>query len=299
MVASIKEIDWLILGSGGQLGNAMVSRLSERGILFSAPTRDEFDITNEFSISRFFDEFTPAVVVNAAAWTNVDLAEDMQAEVRKVNGLAPKLLAEKCSEIGSKFIQISTDYVFSGDRTSPWDENSLKKPTSHYGNSKSEGEDLALKAYPENTFILRTSWLYSPWRKNFVKTILRKALDGSSKVEVVMDQVGQPTSALELSFQILKTAEENIAPGIYHATNSGETSWFGLAKEIYELSGQDSDRVKATVSNNYASKVIRPSYSVLGHASWIREGISPMSHWKDALKIALPIITEQIKREEN
>ena len=298
-MASIKEIDWLILGSGGQLGRAMVSQLSERGIPFSAPAREELDITDEISISSYFKKFAPQVVVNAAAWTNVDLAEEMQDEVRKVNAIAPKLLAEKCAESGSKFLHVSTDYVFSGDRSTPWDEDSYKKPTSCYGKTKSEGEDLVLRAYPENTFIIRTSWLYSPWRKNFVKTILRKALDGSSLVEVVVDQIGQPTSALELSNQIIKTAEKNISPGIYHATNSGETSWFGLAKEIFELSGESSERVKAVESKYYKSKVARPAYSVLGHTSWIREGISPMSNWKDALRSSFPKIIEQIQREEN
>jgi dTDP-4-dehydrorhamnose reductase len=298
-VASIKEIDWLILGGGGQLGRAMVSRLSERGIPFSAPAREELDITDEISISSYFKKSAPQVVVNAAAWTNVDLAEEMRDEVRKVNAIAPKLLAEKCAESGSKFLHVSTDYVFAGDRSSPWDEDSYKKPASYYGKTKSEGEDLALKAYPENTFIIRTSWLYSPWRKNFVKTILRKALDGSSIVEVVVDQIGQPTSALELSNQIVKTAEKNISPGVYHATNSGETSWFGLAKEIFEIAGESSERVKAIESKHYKSKVARPEYSVLGHTSWIREGISPMSNWKDALRYSFPKIVEQIQREEN
>lgn len=298
MVAPIKELKWAILGSEGQLGRAMSAELGGSNTEFISLSHLQLDITNQRNVDSFFTKELPDVVLNAAAWTNVDLAESQEEEAFLINAHGPKLLAEACAKFNAKFVHISTDYVFSGTSSSPWSETSELEPVSAYGRTKAAGERAALDLYPGGSFVVRTAWLYSPWGKNFVKTLLKYALDGTGDIEVVNDQVGQPTSAGDLAQQIRRMMLKNVSPGIYHGTNNGQASWFELAQEIFELAGVDRERVVAVDSSTFLRPAKRPAYSVLGHNHWVREGLNPMRSWQDALSDAFPAILQAIKEGE-
>lgn len=295
MVAVVKEqMKWLILGGEGQLGHAMRVELSETGVEVYSFDRKQLDITDEEKVFRIFNELKPNVVLNAAAWTNVDDAERQETAARMVNAIAPGILAKASSAIKSKFVHISTDYVFSGISNEPWTEAAMPNPVSAYGRTKLEGELLVQDVYREGSFIVRTAWLYSQWGQNFVKTMVRLALQETKPVNVVNDQIGQPTSAMDLASQIRRMTEREIAPGIYHGTNSGQTTWYEFAQFIFELSGADPGRVVPIDSGGYVRPAKRPSYSVLGHDRWVQVGMQPMRDWHQALKAALPAITREV-----
>jgi dTDP-4-dehydrorhamnose reductase len=295
-VAPIKDVKWIILGGEGQLGLAMRSELSNSHVPCISLTRSQLDITNQKEIELLIHSERPTVVFNAAAWTDVDAAESNTKEVQKVNAIGPKLIAEACAKIDAVNVQVSTDYVFSGNSKVPWSVDAELSPISVYGSSKAEGERLAWAANPKGTYIVRTAWLYSPWGKNFVKTMARIALDESRKVEVVTDQVGQPTSAIDLSSQIYKLVDFGLNPGIYHGTNSGQATWFELAHEVFRLTGEDVGRLVPIDSRQIHLRAKRPVYSVLSHDDWLTQGMKPMRNWKDALAEILPTILETIKR---
>ena len=292
MVASVKEMKWMILGGEGQLGLTMANQLTKLDVDYISLSRSQVDITNQMDIEDWIIREKPNVVFNAAAWTDVDAAETSTDEARKVNSLGPKLIAEACARFGALTIQLSTDYVFSGNAETPWPENAKPSPISVYGKTKAEGERLTLEANPNGAFIVRTAWLYSPWGKNFVKTMARIAVEETRKIEVVIDQVGQPTSAIDLSTRIHLMITNNLAPGIYHGTNSGQASWFELAQEIFNLIGEDSRRVLPINSTQIQRQAERPLYSVLAYDHWMAQGMLPMQNWKDALKDVLPTILQ-------
>jgi len=288
-------VSWLILGGSGQLGRAMSAKLKAEGAHYTVLSHSDLDITNLERIQEAISRYDPDVLINAAAWTNVELAQSDYAGALNVNAIGPMYLARSCSFSGAKFIHISTDFVFSGTRSIPWTENSAKNPTSNYGKSKSLGEDFVLEAYPKGSIIVRTSWLYSPWGKNFVKTMAKIALNESREVRVVSDQIGQPTSAIELANQIYLMVVEGVHPGIYHASNAGETSWYEFAKEIFLELKRDSGRVKPITSTEFESSVHRPAYGVLSYENLIKQGIKPMQNWRDALNESLPSIIKAIE----
>ena len=208
------------------------------------------------------------------------------------------MVAQECSLVGSRLIHISTDFVFSGASEVPWDEESKTEPISAYGRTKAEGERQVREFLPDNSLIVRTAWLYSPWGKNFVKTMLQLALHETRIVEVVADQIGQPTSALDLATQIHAMIDHNVAPGIYHGTNSGLASWFEFAQYIFELSGADPARVVPVGFSQHPQRARRPAFSVLGHQHWLDQGLAPMRSWREAVSDVLPeIISAQNLRE--
>ena len=286
---------WMILGGSGQLGREMSLMLSKLEVPHVTLNHSDFDITNPNDIQREYSRYKPDVVLNAAAWTNVELAESNFDDAFRVNAIGPMLLAKACSASGIRFIHISTDYVFSGDRTKPWDEDSQKLPISNYGKTKSLGEDLVSEFYPEGSIILRTSWLYSPWGRNFVKTIAKIAIQETSDVKVICDQIGQPTSARDLARHINDIMSSNITPGVYHASNGGETTWYEFAKEIFRGIEKSTSRVIPIKTLDFEGSVSRPTYSSLGHEKWATEGLQPMRHWQLALKDSLPFIIETIE----
>ena len=225
------------------------------------------------------------VVINASAYTNVDDAESNEADAFAVNATGAQNLAIAASESGAKLVQVSTDYVFDGSATSPYDEATPLNPISAYGRTKAEGERLALAANPDGTYIVRTAWLYGAGGPNFAKTMLRLA-QSHDTVSVVTDQLGQPTWTGDLARQIVELLDADAAPGVYHATNSGEASWFDFTREIFQVVGLDPLRVKETTSAQFVRPAPRPDYSVLGHDAWARAGIAPMRNWRAALSAA-------------
>ena len=280
---------WLILGGSGQLGIALSEELGRRGIVFEGWGRQELDITKEPIVRDVIAALSPSVIINCAAWTDVDGAESHEEMAFLVNSKGAENVAMAAKTCGAKFIHISTDYVFSGRAEESWKEGDLKQPVSVYGRSKASGEDRAIEIYSEGTYIIRTAWLYSPWGKNFAKTMSKKALK-NELVKVVNDQFGQPTSAIELARGLVELILISAKPGIYHATNSGEASWFDFAQEIYRLTGKSDSLVESVGSETYTRPAQRPTNSVLSNQSWNEAGLTPMSNWKSALAEVMPSI---------
>jgi dTDP-4-dehydrorhamnose reductase len=166
--------------------------------------------------------------------------------------------------------------------------NDLTEPLSIYGKSKLAGEVEILNEYPEKSLIIRTAWLYSPYGKNFYKTMLIKALNGDESVRVVNDQQGQPTNAFDLAELTVNAVTKNVPPGVFHATNAGSCSWFEFAMYIFEIAGADPARVTPVLSSEFATKVQRPKYSVLDNQNWSEFGIVPLGLWQDSVQKALP-----------
>jgi len=194
-------------------------------------------------------------------------------------------------------VHVSTDYVFSGESKSPWQTGDAIKPQTAYGRTKANGERRALTADPENTSIVRTAWLYSPWGKNFAKTMTRLANNGDGEVRVVSDQMGQPTSATDLAKQLVEFSLSNSPPGVYHGTNSGQATWFEFAQEIFKLAEADVNRVVPVSSSEYPRPAKRPSYSVLSHEAWAKTTVKPLRDWRIALEEAMPAIISAVKAE--
>ena len=215
-----------------------------------------------------------------------------------MNSDGPENLAVAAKLSNSKLIHVSTDYVFSGESQTPWQVADEINPQSAYGRTKAQGESRVLATYPENSFVVRTAWLYSPWGKNFAKTMTKLALKGDSEVRVVNDQVGQPTSASDLAKQLVKLGLSTSPAGIYHGTNSGQATWFEFAQEIFKLAGADVGRVIPVSSSEYPRPAKRPSYSVLSHDAWASTPIKPLGDWRIALADAMPAIISAVKAEE-
>jgi dTDP-4-dehydrorhamnose reductase len=281
----------LITGSNGQLGTELVARYFDRpnDEIFAGDLPD-LDITSELSVASTFANLAPDLVINCAAWTAVDAAEDKESSAFTVNAEGPAILATYCARAGARLVQISTDYVFSGDAREPYSESSQPQPVTAYGRTKFAGENFVRELLPDNHVIIRTAWLYSATGHNFVKTIMR-AQSESETVRVVTDQVGQPTSASDLADQIVTLLDTYTGSGTFHGTNSGVTSWFDFARAIMSEIGEDPDRVLPTDSSSYVQRAPRPAYSVLGHKGWASVGMKPMRDWRVALHDAIPDIT--------
>ena len=287
-MAATKEMKWLITGANGQLGRCLQKTLDSQRIEFVALSRADLDITNIGQVEQLIKSVDPDLVINAAAYTNVEQAETDSDEAFKINQLGAANLAIASRSVNAKLLHFSTDYVFSGNRNLPWQANDLTEPLSVYGKSKLAGEVEILNQYPEKSLIIRTAWLYSPYGKNFYKTMLTKALNSDESVQVVSDQQGQPTSALDLAELTVKAVINDLFFGIFHGTNAGSCSWFEFAKYIFEIAGADPARVTPVLSSEFANKVQRPKYSVLDNQKWSEFGIVPLGPWKDSVQKALP-----------
>ena len=288
---------WLITGGSGQLGIAVSQELGKRGLLFSAWSSKELNITQGPIVGDFVSELSPKVIINCAAWTDVDGAETNELDASRVNGDGAENLALAAKNCGAKLIHVSTDYVFSGESKTPWQVDDRINPQSAYGRTKADGEARVIRAYLEKISVVRTAWLYSPWGKNFAKTMTRLAIHGDGEVRVVNDQMGQPTSATDLAKQLVELGLSNSPAGIYHGTNSGQGTWFEFAQEIFKLVGADSNRVVPVSSSEYPRPAKRPSYSVLSHDAWTKTTIQPMRDWRIALEEAMPAIISAVKAE--
>jgi dTDP-4-dehydrorhamnose reductase len=291
-------MSWLISGGSGQLGIAVSQELCERGVLFTAWGSEDLDITQGPTVRDFVSQLSPTVIINCAAWTHVDGAESNEPQASRVNGAGAENIALAAKQCGAKLIHISTDYVFSGESETPLQVNDKVNPRSAYGRTKAEGERRVLAAYPENSSIVRTAWLYSPWGKNFAKTMTRLVFNGDGEVRVVNDQMGQPTSALDLAKQLVELGLSSSPTGIYHGTNSGEATWFEFAQEIFKIAGADINRVVPVSSSEYTRAAKRPSYSILSHDEWAKTSIKPMRDWRISLEEAMPSIVRSMREEE-
>lgn len=273
----------LITGGEGQLGRSLNALAKSMSYSCISLNRTELDITDKSSAYQVIKNLKPSLVVNCAAWTNVDEAERHPQQVTEINAFGALNLAEACKSAGTRFFQISTDYVFSGDKQEPWNENDVKSPISHYGVSKSEGEDLVLKSYSENSFIIRTSWLYGLEGNNFLTKILQKIKTQETRLRIVDDQIGQPTLVTDLAARILQMSSIKLNSKIYHATNTGQASWYDFASRIFNLQNQPLEHISAIQASDYNSVARRPAFSVLGQSAWADSGLSPMRNWSEAL----------------
>jgi dTDP-4-dehydrorhamnose reductase len=272
---------WAVLGHVGMLGQDFMSALVSREV--SGFDRAEFDITNAESVNSIVSGFD--VVVNCAAWTAVDDAEEKEPAALAINGTGPKHVAEACKQTGAKLIHISTDYVFSGDANSPYAEDALVSPKSAYGRTKLAGEIAVRETLPSDHYLVRTAWLYGEHGPNFIKTMISLEQTRDT-ISVVDDQLGQPTWTKDLVAQIISMVDNEVPPGTYHGTSSGQTSWFGLTQRIYEQIGADPNRVLPTTTDAFPRPAPRPAYSVLGHYKWSKVGMSPIRNWDEALGAA-------------
>ncbi len=270
-----------MVGSGGMLGTDLMAVLGDRDV--TGLTRTQLDVTDATAALAAVEGFD--VVINAAAYTRVDDAESDEATAYAVNALGAQNLARATAAHGATLVQFSTDYVFDGHATTPYAENAARDPRSAYGRTKAEGERLAVEADPTGVRIVRTAWLYGEHGSNFAKTMLRLAAERDT-VDVVTDQVGQPTWTVDLAHQVVRMLDAGAPAGIYHGTNSGQASWYDFARSIFELGGHDPDRVKPTESALFVRPAPRPSYSVLGHDAWLAAAVEPPRGWREALAAA-------------
>jgi dTDP-4-dehydrorhamnose reductase len=280
---------WLVTGAGGMLGRDLVNALERDGETVAALTHSDLDITDERRVHAAVRHIRPDVVVNCAAWTAVDDAELHEDEALRANGHGAAHVAAACAGTGARLVHISTDYVFSGDGCRPYAEHDPVGPRTAYGRTKLLGEDAVLRLLPRAGYVVRTAWLFGAHGPNFVRTMIRLERERPT-VEVVADQRGQPTWTADVAGQVLALVQTQATAGVYHATSSGDTTWFGLAREVFQLLGADEARVTPVSSSDHPRRAVRPAYSVLGHDAWARTGIRPIRNWRLALRQALPLI---------
>jgi len=273
----------LITGATGQLGCHVAAQLKKDGKGFLSPTLQELDITNKQNVNNYFKAHKPSCVIHCAAYTNVDKAEDEKEKCFDINEGGSKNLALACKEINGEMIYISTDYVFSGQGTRPYETNDPTGPLSTYGKSKLAGEE-AVKKYLNNYYILRTSWVFGQNGNNFVKTILRLASERDS-LNIVSDQIGSPTYTVDLA-KLLSQMALSKKYGIYHATNEGFCSWADFAQEIINIS-KINCKINSISTEEYPTKAIRPKNSRLSKESLEENGFSRLPQWQAALRTCL------------
>lgn len=274
----------LVTGANGQLGNEMrnVSKSSSDHYIFTDVA--ELDITNIEAIRKIVRDEQVGVIVNCAAYTNVDKAEDDQAMADLINNKAVENLASVAKEANALLVHVSTDYVFGGNQYNiPICEEASTNPLGVYGVTKLRGEEAILRSGCEY-LIFRTAWLYSPYGNNFVKT-MRRLTSEKDSLKVVFDQVGTPTFAADLASIIYKVLSERLYTkhqGIYHFSNEGVISWYDFAQEICALSGNTCD-IQPCHSHEFPSKVTRPSYSVLDKTKVKSDFGITIPYWRDSL----------------
>ncbi|MGV0995423.1 dTDP-4-dehydrorhamnose reductase [Empedobacter falsenii] len=273
----------LVTGANGQLGQSILEQSKNyKEIECFFVTRNELDITNEELINHYFEDKSFDFVINCAAYTAVDKAEDDQENAYLVNAKATEFLAKITNEKGIPFIHVSTDYVFDGTEAQPRLETDQTNPLGVYGQTKLDGENLALENNPK-TIILRTAWVYSRFGNNFVKTMLRLFNDKDS-ISVVADQIGSPTNAIDLADAILTIISKNdLTYGIFNYSNEGECSWFEFAQKIKEFSNSTIE-INPVPTSAYPTKAKRPAYSLLDKSKIKEVYQLDIPTWEDSLK---------------
>lgn len=273
----------LITGANGQLGNEMrlLAEVNKEYTYFFTDVA-ELDICDEQAVMNFVTDHQIDIIVNCAAYTAVDKAEDDRELCDKLNHFAPGYLAKAIQSRGGYLVQVSTDYVFDGTAHIPYKEELATCPDSVYGTTKLAGEQEAMK-YCSNTMIIRTAWLYSTFGNNFVKTMIRLGKEKEA-LGVIFDQIGTPTYARDLAVAIFAAINKGIVPGIYHYSNEGVCSWYDFTQMIHHLAGIGTCKLRPLHTEEYPTKANRPHYSVLDKTK-IKEtyGIE-IPYWVDSLK---------------
>lgn len=280
---------WLVTGAGGMLGQDLLALLRRDGARARGLAHADLDVTDAAAVRGAFRRLRPEVVVNCAAWTAVDAAESHEEQALAVNGGGPANLAAACATGGARLFQLSTDYVFGGTARQPYPEDAVAGPRTAYGRTKLAGERAVLGRLPSAGYVVRTAWLYGAHRRNFVRTMIRLERE-RPRVDVVDDQQGQPTWTVDVAAQLVALARSDAAPGVYHATSSGQTTWCGLAREVFRLLGADPGRVVAVAGSALGRPAPRPAYGVLGHDRWASTGITPIPDWRLSLRRAFPAL---------
>lgn len=276
----------LVTGVKGQLGYDVAGELAKRGTEVVGVDVDEMDITDEAAVQRVILGAAPDAVIHCAAYTAVDAAEDNEEMCRRVNADGTRYIANVCKELDIKMLYISTDYVFDGQGTRPWEPDDERNPLSVYGQTKYEGE-LAVQNALDKYFIVRITWTFGVNGKNFVKTMLRLAEKGSS-IRVVNDQYGSPTATADLAV-LLSDMIETEKYGIYHATNEGICTWYEFTCEIFRQAGIDIEVVPVT-TEEYNAKAKRPANSRMSKDKLDANGFRRLPPWQDALRRYLEAI---------
>lgn len=278
-----------VTGVKGQLGYDVMRELEKRGYNDAVGVDiEEMDITDSESVDRVITDANPDVVIHCAAWTAVDLAEDedKQDKARLVNSVGTENIAKVCKKLDCKIIYISTDYVFDGQGTRPWEPDDERNPLNVYGMTKYEGE-LAVEKWLEKYFIVRIAWVFGQNGKNFVRTMLNLGKT-HDKLTVVDDQIGSPTYTPDLARLLVDMAESD-KYGIYHATNEGFCSWYEFACEIFRQASEFDNvyknvSVSPVTSDKYPSKAKRPSNSRMNKNKLTENGFERLPVWQDALR---------------
>ena len=296
----------LVTGATGQLGTDLLALARPAlDVAFARGlTSRELDLTEPFGARDVVQEWArvvrsddPAhrlVVINAAAYTAVDDAETDEDRAYAVNAAGPALLAATCGRVGAQLIQVSTDYVFAGDATVPYETDGPTGPRTAYGRTKLAGEQAVRDVLPDAAWVVRTAWLYGATGANFVKTM--GALEASrDTVAVVDDQRGSPTWSRDLAAGLLELARRQPPAGVLHATNSGAVTWRDFAAAVFAELGADPARVTGTTSAAYPRPAPRPAYSVLSGADWARAGLTPLRDWRTALTAAFQLQGEAFR----
>jgi len=280
-----KDLKILVTGVKGQLGFDCLRVLKQRGYCrVLGIDKDELDITDEVAVNKFILEYKPDVIMHNAAWTAVDKAEEMKDLVYKVNALGPKYIASAASKVNAKMFYISTDYVFDGEGTTPFEVDSPKNGLSIYGKTKSQGEDFVM-SLTNKYFIIRISWAFGINGNNYIKTML-KLSKIKDELNIVSDQIGSPTYTLDLA-NLMADMMESEKYGIYHATNEGFCSWYDFTKYIYEVKGISNVKVNPITTEEYLkinpNQARRPLNSRMSKASLVNAGFKLMPKWQDAV----------------
>lgn len=278
----------LVTGAEGQLGSEIRELSSNTNYSFEFIDRSELDLTKLESIIPFLESSSPDFIINCAAYTAVDKAEDDPELSGLINAKAPAAIASYCKKNSKRLIHISTDYVFDGDFSRPINEEEQPNPQSVYGKTKLEGEKVVGKIL-DNAYIVRTAWVYSSYGNNFVKTMLRLGKE-KDEINVVSDQIGSPTYARDLAEAILNIIEGinngNDMPGVYHYSNEGVCSWYDFAAEIMKQAGL-SCKVKPIPTSEFPTKAKRPAYSVLDKSKLNNQFNLKVKNWKKSLETAI------------
>lgn len=284
----------LLLGGSGILGSEVLQILQNESINYVAPKSSDLDIRNRTQLINFVKAFKPTWIINCAAWTDVDAAENSFEQACELNELAVESIGIAAVHENCKVVHISTDYVLDGESETPYEEFAAVNPKNKYGESKLRGENALLRVL-SGAYVVRTSWLYGVSGKNFVKTITGKAMR-NELAKVVDDQVGSPTSARDLAMGVASLMKIQPEPGIYNFSNEGRCSWFELAQTIYEFVGADSKLVDSIESRSLNKTAPRPKYSLLDKNKWRNAELSPVPDWRSSLEIMLPEIITNLKK---